>query len=151
MKRFFILFLTLGALLYACNCKVEGEKIRCDYYVVKKHDTSKSNHCLKYAKTIYSDNMPAKASWYYLLGGDKENAKKSAKKALSIGLDFASEYLGFVYMLDKDYKNAQKQFEKLKKSVKDTDYVKRDIITMKNRFDSFDAEKASEMMFGNNI
>jgi hypothetical protein len=148
LKILIISFSVLVANLYACNCKVEGEKIRCDYYVVKKHDLSRQKHCIKYAETIDKDNMPAKASWYYLLGGDTKKAKESANKALKIGQYFVSEYLSFVSLLEKNDKEAQKYFNELKKSVKDTEYVKRDIITMKNLYDSFDAEKASKMLVG---
>ncbi len=134
--------------LLACNCAIGRDMVRCDYYVVKEHDLSHQKDCVKYADSINKNSMYAKASWYYLLGGDMKKAKENAKEALKIGHHFAGEYLGFVYLIEKNSKEAKKYLNDFKQKVKNIDYVKKDIKTLKNIYKGFEATKAYNILYG---
>jgi len=142
------LFAVTAISLWACNCAIGRDMVRCDYYVAKNHDLSHQKDCINYAKSIDKDSMFAKASWYYLLGGDKNSAIKSAKEALKIGHHFAGEYIGFAYLMEKNDKEAKKYLNDFKQKVKNIEYVKRDIETLKSIYKGFDSIKAYNILFG---
>ena len=146
MKRYlFILFMASG-ILYACNCVVSRDMIKCDYYVGQKFDKSHQKECLNYAKSISKDAMFAKSSWYFLLGGDIKNAKINAKKALKIGHNYAAEYLGMAYMLENDIKNAKKEFNFFKHKVKQSGYIKKDLDILKHIYSNFNDKEVLKIL-----
>ncbi len=147
MKKIILLTMVIFGYIYACNCKFDKEKIRCDYYVYKNHDLSHKKSCLSYAKDSEMSKVYDKAAFYYLLGGDIKKAKDNAKEAIKLGYKFANEYLGFAYLLENDTKNAKKAFKALRDSSKDINYIKRDITALKTLYSGFDIEKANEMLF----
>ncbi len=132
----------------ACNCAIGRDMARCDYYVIRQHDLSHQKDCIKYADSINKNSMYAKASWYYLLGGDKKKAKENAKEALKIGHHYAAEYLGFLYAIDGDMKNAEKELKFFKEKVKNIDYAKKDIMVMHNIYKNFQYDKVYDTLFG---
>lgn len=141
------MFVGLQAQVACKGCTVGKDMARCDYYVKIKHDLSYQDRCISYAKAIDTDGMFAKASWYYLLGGDKDSAQKSASKALKIGHHYASEYSGFVFILEHDLKNAKKELTFFKQRVKNIDYVKDDIKSLKSIYKDFDDKTAYKILF----
>ncbi len=146
MKRYlFILFMASG-ILYACNCVVSRDMIKCDYYVGQKFDKSHQKECLNYAKSISKDAKFAKSSWYFLLGGDIKNAKINAKKALKIGHNYAAEYLGMAYMLENDIKNAKKEFNFFKHKVKQSGYIKKDLDILKHIYSNFNDKEVLKIL-----
>ena len=146
MKKVIAFLIVTSSLLYACNCAIGRNMIKCDYYVGKKFDKAHRKECLDYANSIIKDGMYAKASWYYLLGGDIKNAKINAKKALKLGHHYAAEYLGMVYILEHDIKSAKKEFFFFKNRVKQTQYIKKDLNILKHIYDNFDDQKVLQML-----
>ncbi len=143
-----VCFALINVQAQACSgCAIGKNMAKCDYYVVRKHDLSYQNTCLSYAKSIDIDGMFAKASWYYLLGGDKDSAKKSATKALKIGQNYAAEYRGFVYILENDMKNARKELVFFKNRVGDIEFAKKDIKAMKNIYKNFNDKVAYKILY----
>ncbi len=66
---------------------------------------------------------------------------------LKLGQHYASEYSGFIYMLDGKFVEAKRSFLFFKHKVKNIDYAKKDIKTMKYIYKSFDDKKALEILF----
>ncbi len=63
----FVLLANLEAVKIKCSsCTIGKDMVKCDYYVVRKHDLTKQKNCLAYANSIDNSGMSAKASWYYL-------------------------------------------------------------------------------------
>ena len=133
----------------ACSSCSSGKNMaKCDYYVKQNHDLKYQKSCIAYAKAIDQDGMFAKASWYYLLGGDKDSAKKSAIKALKIGQHYAAEYMGFVYILGNDKKHAKDELRFFKQKVKDVKFAKKDIKNMKSIYKNFDDKFSYQILYG---
>lgn len=144
----FVLLVNLQAVKIKCSsCTAGKEMARCDYYVARKHDLTKQQSCLAYADSIDSGGMSAKASWYYLLGGDTEKAEISAKRALKLGQHYASEYSGFIYMLNGKFTEAKRSFLFFKHKIKNIDYAKKDIKAMKHIYKNFDEKKVFKILF----
>ena len=142
----FILLIDLQA--KACSsCVVGKDMAKCDYYVKKEHNLKYQSNCIAYAKAIDQDGMFAKASWYYLLGGDKDMAKSSAMKALKIGQHYAAEYMGFVYILENDKKHAEDELKFFKQKVKDVKFAKKDIKNMKSIYKNFDDKFSYQILY----
>ncbi len=137
MNKYLSILFMVSGVLYACNCAVGRDMLRCDYYVGHKFDKSHQKECLNYANSINKDGMYAKASWYFLLGGDVKNAKINAKKALKIGHHYAAEYLGMAYLIENDTKNAKKEFSFFKNKVKKNQYIKKDLNILKHLYNNF--------------
>jgi len=146
MKKIIAILIVASSFLYACNCTIGKNMIKCDYYVGKKFDKTHQKECLKYANSINKDGMYAKASWYYLLGGDIKNAKINAKKALKIGHHYAAEYLGIVYILENDMKNAKKEFSFFKNKIKENRYIKKDLSILKHIYSNFNDKEVLQML-----
>ncbi len=146
MKRYLFTLMLISGALYACNCAIGRDMIKCDYYVGKKFDKTHQKECLDYASSINKDGMYAKASWYYLLGGDIKNAKINAKKALKIGHHYAAEYLGMVYILEHDIKSAKKEFSFFKNKVKQNQYIKKDVNILKHIYSNFNDKEVLQML-----
>jgi len=144
----FLGFLSLQAAEVSCSsCTIGKDMVKCDYYVVRKHNLKYQKNCLAYAKSIDTDGMHAKAAWYYLLGGDKDSAKRCSKKALDMGQHYASEYKGLVDIVEKNIKDAKKELSFFKHKVKNVNYVKKDIEALKYIYKDFDAKVANEILF----
>ena len=146
MKIIIAILIVASSFLYACNCTINKNMMKCDYYVGKKFDKTHQKECLSFAKSIDKDGMYAKASWYYLVGGDIKSAKTDAKKALKMGYHYASEYLGMVYLLEDDMKNAKKEFTFFKHKVKQNRYIKKDLDTLKHLYNNLNDKKISEIL-----
>lgn len=146
MKRYLVVLFAVSGILYACNCAIGKNMLKCDYYVGRKFDKTHQKECLNYANSINKDGMYAKASWYFLLGGDIKNAKINAKKALKIGHHYAAEYLGMVYILENDMKNARKEFAFFKHKVKQNKYIKKDLNILKHIYGNFNDEEVLRML-----
>ena len=149
IKLIMIAFLALVNLqAQVCNsCSIGKNMAKCDYYVMRKHDLKHQDSCVVYAKSIDSDGMFAKASWYYLLGGDKDSAKKSALEALNIGHHYAAEYLGFVYIIENDIKNAKQKLIFFKNRVKNIEFAKKDIKSIKAIYKKFDDKAVYKILY----
>ena len=78
----------------------------CDYHVAKRHDRSYQKSCLDYAHYVDIDGAHAKAAWYYLLGGQAEQALKAARKALAQGQNYAAEYAWLALMIQGERQEA---------------------------------------------
>ena len=146
MKRYLIVLFAVSGILYACNCTIGKNMMKCDYYVGRKFDKAHQKECLSYANSINKDGMYAKAAWYFLLGGDIKDAKINAKKALNIGHHYAAEYLGMVYILENDIKNARKEFSFFKHKVKQNKYIKKDLNILKHIYGDFNDEEILRML-----
>ncbi len=122
----------------SCRCAASSKDLaRCEYYVKEKFDLTHQKNCLDYADATI-DALPAKAAWYYILGGNTKKAKESIEKALKLNQYFALEYLAIVLAIEKDYQNARKVFEEFKKKVKKHTFVKKDLETVKKIYKNFD-------------
>ncbi len=146
MKKYLFILFAVSGILYACNCTIGKNMMKCDYYVGRKFDKTHQKECLSYANSINKDGMYAKAAWYFLLGGDIKNAKINAKKALKIGHHYAAEYLGMVYILENDIKNASKEFTFFKHKVKQNKYIKKDLNILKHIYGNFNDEEVLRML-----
>ncbi len=146
MKKYLFILFAVSGILYACNCTIGKNMMKCDYYVGRKFDKTHQKECLSYANSINKDGMYAKAAWYFLLGGDIKNAKINAKKALKIGHHYAAEYLGMVYILENDIKNASKEFAFFKHKVKQNKYIKKDLNILKHIYGNFNDEEVLKVL-----
>ncbi len=141
-------FLSLHAAQANCSsCAIGKDMVKCDYYVVRKHNLKYQSNCLAYAKSIDTDGMHAKAAWYYLLGGDKESAKRCSKKALDMGQHYAAEYKGLVDIVENNIEGAKKELSFFKHKVKNADYVKKDIEALKYIYKDFNEKIAYEILY----
>ncbi|MFK5881356.1 MAG: hypothetical protein QM482_03995 [Sulfurospirillum sp.] len=151
IKTFLIVFLLVvssESIEIKCKgCSAGKDMVKCDYYVVKQHNLTYQRSCLAYAQYIDMDGMYAKAAWYYLLGGDKQKAKKSATKALREGYHYAAEYKGFADLLVGNQKEAQKALIFFRNKVKNIDYAKRDIEIMKYIYINFDSKSVDKILY----
>ncbi len=146
MKKLLFISLVSISSIYACNCIANKNMMKCDYYVGRKFDKTHQKECLNFANSVVKDGMYAKASWYFLLGGDIKNAKINAKKALKMGHHYAAEYLGMVYILENDMKNAKKEFDFFKNRVKQHQYIRKDLNVLKHLYDNFDDKSVLQML-----
>ncbi len=150
-KVIFILSLGLFSLQAAqvscSSCAIGKDMVKCDYYVIRKHDLKYQKNCLAYAKSIDRDGMHAKAAWYYLLGGDKESAKRCSKKALDMGQHYAAEYKGLVDIAENNIEDAKKELSFFKHKVKNVDYAKKDIEALKYIYKDFNEKAAYEILY----
>lgn len=146
MKKFFITAFVSSLALYACNCKFDKEKIRCDYYVYKQHDITYQKSCLAYAKNSAEAKVYDKAAEYFLLGGDIKNTKINAKKAIDLHQYYAAEYLGLANLLENKPKEAQKAFALLKQKVKNRNYIIKDIQNIAKIYKNFDEMEALKLL-----
>ncbi len=146
MKKFFITVFVLSSVLFACNCKFDKEKIKCDYYVYKNHDKSHQKNCIAYAKDSSNAKVYDKAALYYLLGGDTKNAKINAQKAIALKQYYALEYVGLADLIENKPKEAKKAFNLLNKKIKDNRYIVKDIQTIAKLYKNFDQVKALKML-----
>ena len=141
-------FLNLQAVQVSCSsCTIGKDMVKCDYYVVRKHNLKYQSNCLAYAKSIDTDGMHAKAAWYYLLGGDKDSAKRCSKKALDMGHHYAAEYKGLVDIAENNIEDAKKELRFFRNKVKNIEYVKKDIEALKYIYKDFDEKTAYEILY----
>ncbi|WP_457598841.1 hypothetical protein [Hydrogenimonas sp.] len=105
MKRASIL---LGLLLlssvaagrHGCSsCDAAKERMKCEYYVLKKGDLAQRSHCAAYAESIDVDGARGKAAWYFLLAGSPEKALEAANLAVDQGHTYALEYAAAAAMV----------------------------------------------------
>ncbi|MEA3418391.1 MAG: hypothetical protein U9Q90_03240 [Campylobacterota bacterium] len=99
------------------TCAVNKEYVKCGHYVEMKGDLSYQNSCLLFAQSIFEGNNYSRASWYYLIGGDFDNAIKAGEKSLEAKEYFVAELIAEAYILKGDQENAKKYFKLLKKRV----------------------------------
>lgn len=123
MKKVIVLFISVVAIVHAvelekCDtCAANKEYVKCGHYVEMKGDLSYQNSCLLFAESIFEGNNYSRASWYYLLGGDFDNAIKAGEKSLEAKEYFVAELIAEAYVLKGDKDNAKKYFKLLKKRV----------------------------------
>ncbi|MEA3456460.1 MAG: hypothetical protein U9R26_08110 [Campylobacterota bacterium] len=123
MKKVIVLFVSVVAIVHAvelekCDtCAANKEYVKCGHYVEMKGDLSYQNSCLLFAESIFEGNNYSRASWYYLLGGDFDNAIKAGEKSLEAKEYFVAELIAEAYVLKGDKDNAKKYFKLLKKRV----------------------------------
>ena len=146
MKKLFLATLVFGVALYACNCKFDKEKIRCDYYVYKMHDKSHQKNCIAYADSSAKAKVYDKAAEYYLLGGDLKNARLNANKALKMNRYYVLEYLGIIELIENHPKKAEAAFKALKQKVKESSYITKDIKAISKLYPNFDEMKALKLL-----
>ena len=102
----------------ACgNCNVGKAFLRCSYYVEKKGDTSQKQTCHVYADALLDAENPGRASWYYILAGDFDQAIAAARKAIDRGQYYAFESLGEAWLLKGEEEFAKAPFQNLRKAV----------------------------------
>ncbi len=98
----------------ACNdCSVSKEYAKCTFYVEKKGDLNWQSSCLVFARSIEVGSNFGRASWYYLVGGDFDNAIKAGNRAVEVGELYAVEYVAQAYVLKGDMESAKKYFRKI--------------------------------------
>jgi len=146
LRKLVLVTLVFGVSLFACNCKFDKEKVRCDYYVYKMHDKSHQKNCIAYADSSSKAKVYDKAAEYYLIGGDLKNARLNANKALKMDRYYVLEYLGMVELIENHPKKAQQDFKMLKQKVKNNSYVVKDIQTLSKLYPNFDEMKALELL-----
>ncbi len=107
-------FILNGADMPVCDkCTASKAFMRCAYYVGEKGDRTHQHACLLYARTLLEGESPGRASWYFILGGDFDQAIAAAKEALTRGEYFAYESLGEAYLLKGMQQEAKAAFAKL--------------------------------------
>ena len=147
MKKI-ILTVSIGfiatSLLYACDCTASKNMMKCDYYVGLKHDKTHQKECIDFAKIRDKNFVYGSAARYYLIGGDLKDAKEAAKKAVKIGQNYAYEYLGLAYLMEKKIEKAKKAFSKLK--IKDKKYMKKDIDILSSIYKDFNKKEAIKLL-----
>jgi len=146
LRKLVLVALVFGVALYACNCKFDKEKIRCDYYVYKMHDKSHQKNCIAYADSSAKAKVYDKAAQYYLLGGDLKNARLNANQALKMKRYYVLEYLGMIELIENHPKKAKEAFKTFKQKVKDSSYVTKDIKAISKLYPNFDELKALKML-----
>ncbi len=99
------------------SCSASKEYVKCGYYVEMKGDLSKQDSCLIFAQSILEGNNFSRASWYFLMGGDVDNAIKAGEKSLEAKEYFVAELLAEAYVIKGDQNNAKKYFKLLKAKV----------------------------------
>ena len=115
---FLLTLMTFGAEAEKCDtCAANKEYAKCGYYVEMKGDLSKQDSCLIFAESIFEGNNFSRAAWYFLLGGDFDNAIKAGEKSLEAKEYFVAESIAEAYILKGDQENAKKYFKLLKKRV----------------------------------
>ncbi len=95
------------------NCSVSKEYAKCTFYVEKKGDLKWQSSCLVFARSIEEGSNFGRASWYYLVGGDFDNAIKAGHRAVDVGELYAVEYVAQAYALKGDMKSAKEYFKKI--------------------------------------
>ena len=99
------------------TCAANKEYVKCGYYVEMKGDVQKQDSCLVFAQSIFEGNNYSRASWYFLVGGDFDNAIKAGEKSLEAKEYFVAELIAEAYILKGDQENAKKYFKLLRKRV----------------------------------
>lgn len=89
---------------------VNKEYLRCTVYVEQRADKSKQSSCMAFAKSMEEGNNFARASWFYILGGDFTAAIKSGEKALKVKDTYAASYLAEAYLLTQEQQKATHYF-----------------------------------------
>ncbi len=123
MKKLVSILFALVSISYAAElekcdtCAANKEYVKCGYYVEMKGDVSKQDSCLIFAQSIFEGNNYSRASWYFLVGGDFDNAIKAGEKSLEAKEYFVAELIAEAYILKGDQENAKKYFKLLKKRV----------------------------------
>lgn len=123
MKKILLFLFALVSITHAAEgekcdtCAVNKEYVKCGYYVEMKGDLSYQDSCLAFAESIFEGNNFSRASWYFLMGGDFDNAIKAGKKSLEAKEYFVAELIAEAYILKGDQENAKKYFKLLKKRV----------------------------------
>ncbi len=123
MKKIVISLILLLSSIHAVDlkkcdkCSISKEYVKCSYYVEIKGNLSKQESCLIFAQSMFENNSPGRASWYYLVGGDLDKALEAGKKALKVKEYFALEQLAEIFIIKKDLKNAKKYADLFKKRV----------------------------------
>jgi hypothetical protein len=130
------------------KCSISKEYIKCTVYVEQKGDISKQNSCMIFAQSLDEGNSDARASWYYLLGGDFDNVIKTGKNAVKTKEYYAAEQVGEAYLLKGDKKNAKKYFELLKQKAPKSDiFFKKHIEVLSRLYPKkFDSSFAKEFL-----
>jgi hypothetical protein len=116
------------------GCSFGKEKVRCDYYVVKKGDRSRSGECRIYAEYVDIDGSYPKAAWYYLLAGDPAKARAAALKGLKQGQGYGREYLAFALWLEKREQEARTQLRRFFQEIPEHHYFRKDLETLKRLY-----------------
>ncbi len=148
--RIFLIFLPL--LLFGgevkCNkCELNKNQMKCEYYVAKKGDISKSSFCKTYADYLYKTKVYGKAAWYYLLSKEPKKALDSSKKAILMGENFAYEFLADSYLILGDLKKAKANYGKFKNSVSNAKFfTKKSFEVLSRIYKDFDKNKAENFM-----
>ncbi len=123
MKNLLFFFFTISLFANAieaekCDtCSASKEYVKCGYYVEMKGDLSKQDSCLIFAQSILEGNNFSRASWYFLMGGDVDNAIKAGEKSLEAKEYFVAELIAEAYIIKGDLNKAQKYFKLLKEKV----------------------------------
>ena len=154
MKKILLFLFVLATITLAvegekCDtCAANKEYVKCGHYVEMKGDLSYQNSCLVFAQSILEGNSFSRASWYFLVGGDFDNAIKAGKKSLEAKEYFVAELIAEAYILKGDKENAKKYFRLLKKKVPP------EVLFLKKHFeilarlypDKFDSDSAKQLL-----
>ncbi len=125
MKKIFIAILPLILLASSkvcTKCDLNRAEMQCNYYVAKKGDTSKKEHCKDYADYLNDTKVYGKAAWYYLLSLEPQKSLEAAKKAVKMKENYAYEYIADVYLIKGDKQKAKEYYKKFKNSVKNVNF-----------------------------
>ncbi len=129
------------------KCLLNKSEMKCNYYVALKGDLKKRDFCKKYADYLFKTKVYGRASWYYLLSKEPKKAIKSAQEAIKMGENYAYEYLADSYLIEGDFNKAKENYEKFRKSVKDTKFFTDKNFKVLNRlYKNFDKKRAEDFL-----
>ncbi|WP_200762833.1 hypothetical protein [Nitrosophilus alvini] len=149
MKKitFALMFLSVFLSAADCKCDLNKSELRCNYYVVKKGDTTKQKFCGEYAAYLEKTEVYGKASWYYLVGGEPEKAIETGTKALKSGEHYAAEYIADAYLIEGDVDKAKKYYSHFAKNVSQRNFfINRNFAILERIYKKFDAKLARELI-----
>lgn len=148
MKKLLLILplLLFGADKSCTKCNLNKSQMKCEYYLIHKGDTSKSQECAFYADYLHKTKVYGKASWYYLLALQPKKAIAAAKEAVKMGENYAYEYMGDAYLILGDEDAAKRSYQKLKQNGGNTKFFTSQNFKILSRlYKGFDAKKAEKL------
>jgi len=125
------------------KCSLNKDEMRCNYYVAKMGDSTKSKFCENYASYLSRTKVYGKAAWYYLLSKKPKEAIENAKKAVEMGENYAYEFIADAYLIEGKLEEAEKNYKEFKKKVGNTKFfTSKNFKVLKKLYKNFDSKKA---------
>jgi len=150
MKKIFIAILPLLLLASSkvcTKCNLNKAEMQCNYYVAKKGDVSKKEHCKDYADYLNDTKVYGKAAWYYLLSLEPQKAVKAAKEAVKMNENYAYEYIADGYLIKGDKQKAKEYYKKFKENVGNVDFfIDRNFKVLDKIYKEFNEKEAKRLL-----